>query len=63
MRSTSGYASIWCIFFHQLQPRDSMAPITRGLQNVLSLSVFSLNELTFDIFFYFLALFFGIDNK
>ena len=27
MRSTSGYASIWCIFFHQLQPRDSMAPI------------------------------------
>ena len=29
MRSTSGYASIWCIFFHQLQPRDSMAPITR----------------------------------
>ena len=33
MRSTSGYASIWCIFFHQLQPRDSMAPITRGLPN------------------------------
>ena len=33
MRSSSGYASIWCIFFHQLQPRDSMAPITRGLPN------------------------------
>ena len=33
MRSISGYASIWCIFFHQLQPRDSMAPITRGLLN------------------------------
>ena len=35
MRSTSGYASIWFIFFHQLQPRDSMAPITRGLLNGL----------------------------
>ena len=33
MRSTSGYASISCIFFHHLQPRDSMAPITRGLPN------------------------------
>ena len=33
MRSSSGNASIWCIFFHQLQPRDSMAPITRGLPN------------------------------
>ena len=33
MRSTSGYASISCIFFHQLQPRDSMASITRGLPN------------------------------
>ena len=33
MRSSSGYASIWCIFFHQLQPRDPMAPITRGLPN------------------------------
>ena len=31
MRSTSRYASIWCILLHQLQPRDSMAPITRGL--------------------------------
>ena len=35
MRSTSGYASILCIVFHQLQPRDSMAPITRGLPNGL----------------------------
>ena len=33
MRSTSGYTSIWCIFFHQIKPRDSMAPITRGLPN------------------------------
>ena len=33
MRSSSGYASIWCIFFHQLQPRDSMTPTTRGLPN------------------------------
>ena len=39
MRSTSGYASIWYIFFHQLQPRDSMAPITRGLPNVQRLCV------------------------
>ena len=30
---TFGYASIWCIFFHQLQLRDSMAPITRGFPN------------------------------
>ena len=34
MRSTSGYASIWCILLHQLQPRDMMAPITRGMPNV-----------------------------
>ena len=24
MRSTSGYASIWCILLHQLQSRDSI---------------------------------------
>ena len=34
MRFTSGYASIWCILLHQLQPRDLMAPITRGMPNV-----------------------------
>ena len=33
MWSTSGYASIRCIFFHQLQPSDMMAPITRGVPN------------------------------
>ena len=33
MQSTSGYAPIWCIFFHQLQPRDLIAPITWGLPN------------------------------
>ena len=33
MRFTSGYASIRCILLHQLQPRDSMAPITRGKPN------------------------------
>ena len=37
MRSTSDYASISCIFFHQLQPRDTMAPITRGLPNASTL--------------------------
>ena len=31
MRSTSGYASIWCILLHQLQPRDMMAPVTQGM--------------------------------
>ena len=35
MLSTSGYASIWCILLHQLQPRDTMAPITWGVQNAL----------------------------
>ena len=33
MRSTFGYASIWCILLHQLQQRDSIAPITRGVPN------------------------------
>ena len=33
MRLTSGYASIWCILLHQLQPKDLMAPITRGMPN------------------------------
>ena len=33
MRSTSGYASIWCIVFHQLQPKDLMASTSRGLLN------------------------------
>ena len=33
MRSTSDYASIWSILLHQLQPRDMMAPITRGTPN------------------------------
>ena len=27
------FTSIWCIFFHQLQPRDMMALITRGVSN------------------------------
>ena len=36
MRSTSGYASIWCIFFHQLQQGDLMAPITRSLPYAIS---------------------------
>ena len=31
MRSTSGYASISCILLHQ--PRNMMAPITRGVPN------------------------------
>ena len=34
MRSTSGYSSI----LQQLQPRDSKAPITRGLPNVIELA-------------------------
>ena len=34
MRFTYGYASIWCILLHQLQPRDMMAPVTRGVPNV-----------------------------
>ena len=33
MQSSSGYASIWCTLLHQLQPRDSMAPISRGMPN------------------------------
>ena len=33
MRSTSGYASIQCILLHQLQPRDFMAAVTRGMPN------------------------------
>ena len=33
MRFTCGYASIWCILLQQLQLRDSMAPITRGVPN------------------------------
>ena len=34
MRSNSGYASIWFILLHQLQPRDMMAPITQRMPNV-----------------------------
>ena len=34
MRYTFGYASICCILLHQLQSRDMMASITRGVPNV-----------------------------
>ena len=46
MRSTSGDASIRCIFFHQLQPRDTMAPTTRGLPNVPTSKLVCIKEVT-----------------
>ena len=33
MGCASGYVLISCILLHQLQPRDMMAPITRGMPN------------------------------
>ena len=47
MRFTSGYASIWCILPHQLQLRDSMASITRGMPNenaIAGIDIFNKNE-------------------
>ena len=39
MWSISGYAPIQCMAFHQLQPRDMTAPITRGMSNALGRSL------------------------
>ena len=33
MRYTSSYESIYCILIHQIQMRDFMAPIIRGMPN------------------------------
>ena len=37
MRYISCYALIGCILLHQLQPRDMIAPITRGVLNISNL--------------------------
>ena len=58
MQFTSGYASFWCILLHQLQPRDSMAPITRSMPNDWVKNIVRKGEMQFDnisLGFFFIA--------